>query len=357
LVGTTPGRSMAWPPLRGRGAARCRTGDPGAAGAVRIVRRVHAARGRCQALVPGADFVAPSACVVALRHGGLGLVTGEPGTGGAAHLGSWAIVGPAGVLLVTLIVTALGWGAVVALRAAYRRGRRAGQDAERRELLRVMHDTVLQTLEAVAGTASRQHLDPNRAGAALRELGHRAAREAVQLRHLLSDVPDGDLDADLRRLAAHFAGKGLAVEVTRTDVDPGLSLPPRTARALRGAVHEALTNVVRHAGCDRAVLNVHQSGDGLRVTVRDYGAGFDADPSAFGFGLRQSVTARIREAGGRCQVRSRPGEGTCITLDLPTSGDPPAARPPAGSPTDRADVRTVPADRADVRTLSAARWR
>ena len=56
---------------------------------------------------------------------------------------------------------------------------------------------------------------------------------------------------------------------------------------------------------------------GLFCSVKDDGSGIDPATTAPGIGLTESIEARMRDAGGRSEVRSRPGSGTEVLLWLP----------------------------------------
>jgi len=59
----------------------------------------------------------------------------------------------------------------------------------------------------------------------------------------------------------------------------------------------------------------------VTVFVRDRGRGFD--PSAVPadrYGLQESVVGRVERAGGTVRVRSAPGEGTEVQLQVPREG-------------------------------------
>jgi signal transduction histidine kinase len=86
--------------------------------------------------------------------------------------------------------------------------------------------------------------------------------------------------------------------------------------AIEGAVGEALENVRRHAGTDRAVVRLVESPGRVVVTVSDSGAGFDLTAvPASRHGLVLSVRERMARAGGRAEVRSAPGIGTVVELE------------------------------------------
>jgi signal transduction histidine kinase len=92
----------------------------------------------------------------------------------------------------------------------------------------------------------------------------------------------------------------------------------RDAEILRIA-EEALHNAVRHAAADRVAVRMRGDDHGLSVEVADDGIGFDpSDPELRSrhLGLT-SMEERARELGGRLTLRSQPGEGTVVRLEVP----------------------------------------
>jgi signal transduction histidine kinase len=89
-----------------------------------------------------------------------------------------------------------------------------------------------------------------------------------------------------------------------------------SVRALSRAVQEALGNVLKHSGAACAVVEAAVHGDRVEVTVRDDGAGFDAERQE-GFGIRHSLRGRLAEVGGGACIRSAPGHGTSVALWVP----------------------------------------
>lgn len=89
------------------------------------------------------------------------------------------------------------------------------------------------------------------------------------------------------------------------------------------SAQELLLNVVKHANVSDAELRIaYERGKGVRLTVRDLGAGFDAAALRRGkgpapsFGLF-SMKQRIEVIGGKLRISSRPGLGAKIDLILP----------------------------------------
>lgn len=286
---------------------------------------------------------------------------------GAAYRAGAAVTGPAGyaghhpaAALVSLgLLATLQWCA----RGMLRR-RAAGLDAglanadrhardqyvilsrnlERREDERLLHDTVLNTLTALARGASGDAVTGRcRFDVALMEstLGTPGGRVRAILR------PYGTLLAGIEAVAAEIGTRGLDVHwtVTGDAVGPGDGVRPAAGRpdvpvpvaaAMAYAVREALTNVASHAGTGEAWVEVRWAAAGgadatasVEVTVRDKGVGFD--PGRIGparLGLRRSITERIADRGGQATITSAPGEGTVVILRWPAT---PAAAAAVGA--------------------------
>ncbi|MDI6102428.1 ATP-binding protein [Actinoplanes sp. NEAU-A12] len=100
-------------------------------------------------------------------------------------------------------------------------------------------------------------------------------------------------------------------------------LPARPAGELVAAVRAALDNVRRHAGDGaRAWILLEDEGDGVRVTVRDDGAGFDPGrlreaARAGRLGVARSMRGRIAGLGGTTSINSVPGEGAEVEFWVP----------------------------------------
>jgi signal transduction histidine kinase len=184
-------------------------------------------------------------------------------------------------------------------------GERLAAERERSRQHRLMHDSAIQTLEAVAAGLNSD----------MASVQAQARMEAARLRRSLKDAPSEEgLDAGLSGLVAEFSDLGLDCELT-------LSMHPQlteaTEQALLEATREALRNVLKHSKIGQAVISCSQADEGVKVTVRDHGVGFSSALIEQGFGLRQSVLARLDEVGGQADVWAEPGRGTRVTLVAP----------------------------------------
>jgi signal transduction histidine kinase len=63
---------------------------------------------------------------------------------------------------------------------------------------------------------------------------------------------------------------------------------------------------------------VEERDGGIAVVARDQGEGFDVRERPPGFGITQSILARLAEVGGHGTVDSQPGRGTRVTMWVPS---------------------------------------
>jgi len=97
------------------------------------------------------------------------------------------------------------------------------------------------------------------------------------------------------------------------------TLPPEIATCLYRVAQEALRNVAKHAHAKRAAITVWKSGGSLHLSIKDSGAGFDQDERR-GLGL-VSMQERVRAVNGNLAIKSKPGDGTQIEVDVPVPAE------------------------------------
>jgi signal transduction histidine kinase len=195
---------------------------------------------------------------------------------------------------------------------AYVTGVRRGRVAERKELDRYIHDTVLQALEAMAMRTPSDSVD---AQAKLAEFRNIARAQAIALRRGFDEQAGGRLTEELAAMATDLARDGLRAQLVMADIDDGLSEARR--KAVREATREALRNTLKHGQTTQATVRVEERDGGIAVTTRDHGVGFDMSQQPRGFGIKESIIARLGQVGGYADIVSRPGGGTRVTVWVP----------------------------------------
>jgi signal transduction histidine kinase len=97
----------------------------------------------------------------------------------------------------------------------------------------------------------------------------------------------------------------------------GYALPATVERAAYRIVQEALTNARRHSQSENVRLELFQDGKGLRISIEDWGVGFDpAKVESNSVGLA-GIRERARLLGGHATIDSAPGKGTRIVVEIP----------------------------------------
>ncbi|MEW6048139.1 MAG: sensor histidine kinase [Bacillota bacterium] len=193
--------------------------------------------------------------------------------------------------------------------------------AERERIGRDLHDRTLQRVYS-AGLllqALQNGMPVGRPEGGYLARAIQVLDEAIaDIRGYVSDLQPGDvpesLASRLRRLT-HTLGLEAFADVT-SDID----LPDRSKDARRdGHVYlvaaEALSNVARHSKARRVWIEARVQDGRLKLRVRDDGVGLRGGVKQ-GRGL-ENMHERARLLGGTIAVRSAPGRGTEVVLDVP----------------------------------------
>jgi signal transduction histidine kinase len=115
------------------------------------------------------------------------------------------------------------------------------------------------------------------------------------------------------------AASGVTFEKHIANIDDLLS--QESELSVFRVVQECLNNVVKHSQSSRAQINVNQVGRRIKIAVRDFGAGFSTDDvlgrrtGRAGFGF-QSISERVDLLGGKVDITSKPGQGTCVAIEI-----------------------------------------
>jgi signal transduction histidine kinase len=205
---------------------------------------------------------------------------------------------------------------------------------ERMRIARELHDTLLQSFQAVLMTfhAGRNMMRnrPDDAEKMLDRALDQAEQAVVEGRDAVqglrsSTLVTNDLASAIRMVGAELADQGDSNSSNfRVDVE---GTPRDLAPILRDDVYrivgEAVRNAFHHAEAARIEVEIRYDPRQLRVRVRDDGKGIDpvvleSGARAGHYGL-PGLQERAKRVGGKLTVRSEPGSGTEIELTLPAS--------------------------------------
>ena len=210
-----------------------------------------------------------------------------------------------GASVAALVLAVLPW--IIRVRQTLAEARQEAMLADARaDMAAHLHDSVLQTLALI----QRQAGDPKKVTA----LARRQERELRQW--LYGDAPTGGslveaLTAELLDVEDTHGVDVELVSVGDTELTPELAAVVRASR-------EAMVNAAKHSGAERVDVFAEADEGLVSVFIRDRGKGFDlAEIDDDRMGVRASIVERVKRAGGRAIIRTAPGEGTEVRLELP----------------------------------------
>jgi signal transduction histidine kinase len=198
------------------------------------------------------------------------------------------------------------------------------QETERQALSRELHDEVGQSLSAVlvelrnlstglkirSEEQSRSHVETIKGQV---ESTVRVVRNmALLLRPSMLD--DLGLIPALKWQARELS-KQTSMDVSVAAELDSDDLPDEYKTCIYRVVQEALHNCARHSGATTVRIRVEQHPDRLTLIIQDDGQGFDVHQMK-GLGLL-GIQERVAQLGGKCNVHSKPGGGTFMSVELP----------------------------------------
>lgn len=216
---------------------------------------------------------------------------------------------------------------------ALRRQERRLQQArdERERFSQDLHDNILQSLYAVG-----MQLEAGRLlfGKAPRKSKSYTTQAIDQLNRLVMEVrqfiallgqqtaPVMDFIQALRQLVASFSAASRTAPELDIKNPVNAKITPEQGEQLLSIAREALSNSIRHAQAAHRWVRLSHTDHTVRMQICDDGVGFDPKRKRkCGHGLA-NMAARAKRIRARFRLESRPGKGTCITIDLPTEEQP-----------------------------------
>jgi len=249
----------------------------------------------------------------------------------------WALLGGIAVILALTLV----WNSLLRNRVEERgtqlaeemRARREAAvefDAtlrERQRLAADLHDTMEQSLTGIAFRLETMVVQRQKAQDTSANLDHvrhllASIREDVRrsVWNLRADALEGHtLPEALRSIANRLADRSDLIVAVETEGTPQ-PLPDFIAGNLLLLAQEAMTNALKHGEPRSIIVRVVFGDETVKLSVEDDGCGFDpaqaATPREGHFGI-QGMRERVKRLGGKFELESTPGHGTCLAVTAP----------------------------------------
>ena len=203
--------------------------------------------------------------------------------------------------------------------------------AERRRIARDLHDIVLQDLSGALQSLRLTHLQARRSelwldlGDELQALGRASSglRSAIYDLRREKERPFLESVESLVELNQQGTPERDIRLLVEEAFDVGLSA--KASVELLRIMQEALANVRRHSAARNVEVRLRTDVEAILLEVTDDGHGFDPMVAQGGVGF-VGMRERVEELGGEIEVKSRPGEGTEVTVRIPSGGGTPGPR-------------------------------
>jgi len=242
-------------------------------------------------------------------------------------------------ILGLVAVAGLGWAAVLHRQVAERTHelaieieerqyaeRRREIEQERTRVAQDLHDELGATLTEVSmlsSLASTPTLPQENRERYLKQLTRTSRAVVSTLDEIVWAVnPKYDSVASLASYYSLFAQRflnlaGIACRLRVAESFPEAPLDSRVRHGVFLAFKEALNNAVCHSGASEVRVEMAVESGVLKIVIADNGKGFEAREELPGSDGLSGMRTRMKKLGGRCDVASKPGEGTKVELILP----------------------------------------
>ncbi len=204
------------------------------------------------------------------------------------------------------------------------------QEEERKRIARELHDETSQALTSLAvnleAIIAILPSDADEAKTKLRGIQSLAVNTLDEIHKVIYELRPTLLD-DLGLVAAvkwhaenYLEAAGVKVHLETAGSER--RLPAQIETALFRIIQEATTNIVRHADAESTSISLEFNETSIAIHIEDDGKGFDLNEvmrsrdGERGLGLL-SMEERAQLLGGVLSIKSRPGFGTQIAVEIP----------------------------------------
>lgn len=200
------------------------------------------------------------------------------------------------------------------------------QEEERQRLSQELHDELGQSLTAIkvmAVTAKSNKTEAERIADAITGICDHlitVVRSMMRNLHPLILTELG-LKATLEDLINQWSNRNPELKLLLNCADDVDGLEPKITIQVFRVVQECITNIVRHAQAEEAIICLEimpreTAGKQLRLQVTDNGKGYMPEKIKMGFGLL-GMRERIKSLGGEFRLETRPQQGMNIIATIP----------------------------------------
>ncbi|MEM7725748.1 MAG: sensor histidine kinase [Cyanobacteria bacterium P01_A01_bin.45] len=194
---------------------------------------------------------------------------------------------------------------------------------ERHRIARDLHDSLGHALTALnfqLQTAMQLcKPDPNQAQEFLNEAHNLVKLATSEVRQSVKTLRDDEFETQsLRELVDSLVNDFYRTTgvVPTVEVNLLVGLPSHFVTPIYRIIQEALNNIRKYAKATTVSIEICSTPAQVYVIIQDNGEGFDTEEVCGGYGLR-GMQERVGFLQGNFQLESQPGDGCCITVEIP----------------------------------------
>ncbi|MFP3975122.1 MAG: GAF domain-containing protein [Chloroflexota bacterium] len=207
------------------------------------------------------------------------------------------------------------------------------QEKERARVARELHDETTQsltglslTMQALVNIAKTSNFGDEEFNAKLKEAHNISTQLGAEVSRIMKGLRPTVLDSlglppAIRQYAENRL-QPLGINVSLTHEGNEERLPTEAEFALFRIAQGIIANIALHSQASNAWIDIRRVSNDFVMEIKDDGKGFDSsrpievDETGRGRGLF-SMNERATLLGGTCDIQSRPGKGTTITVRVP----------------------------------------
>jgi two-component system, NarL family, nitrate/nitrite sensor histidine kinase NarX len=236
-----------------------------------------------------------------------------------------------------MLLMKLAYTAAVALENArlFEKAERTAALEERQRIAAEIHDGLAQTISTLQMTVDLARTQLEKGSLEKVEMTLQRGRTAIEqasldIRQAIASLQEHFLISinfqdHMAELVTEFSGQKANLVWENRTYSPFI-LPHQLTEQLLRITREALLNSSNHSHAENIIVSLDASAEYGIIVVKDDGRGFDYQAALpgegedrkpglhFGLKIMQARTARI---GGRLEIQSSPGAGTCVTVEWP----------------------------------------
>ncbi len=197
------------------------------------------------------------------------------------------------------------------------------QENERRRLSKELHDSLGQNLLVIKNQIDLYNSTPEKDESDIQKISELVKESILEVKEISNNLHPHQLE----RLGLIKAVKSMIKQIEssgnieiETDLDDisGVFSFESEINIFR-IIQESLNNVIKHSGSKRAIVEIKNDNQKIRLSIADFGKGFDINNKELqqklneGLGLK-SIRERTRLINGELKIDSNPGNGTKILV-------------------------------------------